>query len=72
MRVSDIHLGLKVAVPSNGMEALVVGEPEYYTAAAKLVRIKYNNSTRFEYVTNHMIEALPWVHQAPAYQELHG
>ena len=72
MRVSDIHLGLRVHLPSNEMNALVVGEPEYYTATAKLVRIKYENSTRFEYVTNHMLEALPWVHQSPAYQELHG
>ena len=34
------------------MTALVVGRPEYYTPRAKLVRIKYENSTRYEYMIN--------------------
>ena len=35
------------------MNALVVGKPEYYTPRAKLVRIKYENSTRYEYMIHH-------------------
>ena len=68
MLVSDIKLGLKVRVTHNDMEALVVGRPEYYSPTAKLVRIKYDNSTRFEHVTNHMIEALPIEQQAKQIQ----
>ena len=68
MLVSDIKLGLKVRVAHNEMEALVVGRPEYYSPKAKLVRIKYLNSTRFEYVTNKMIEALPMEMQAKQIQ----
>ena len=68
MLVSDIKLGLKVRVIHNDMEALVVGRPEYYSPKAKLVRIKYANSTRFEYVTNHMIEPLPADQQAKQFQ----
>ena len=66
MRVSDIHLGLRVRVATNGMTALVVGRPEYYTPRAKLVRIKYENSTRYEYMINHHLEALPTEEQYPA------
>ena len=40
------------------MTALVVGRPEYYTPRAKLVRIKYENSTRYEYMINNQLEAL--------------
>ena len=68
MLVSDIKLGLKVRVAHNEMEALVVGRPEYYSPKAKLVRIKYENSTRFEYVTNHMIDPLPAEQQAKHFQ----
>jgi hypothetical protein len=66
MRVSDIHLGLRVRVATNGMTALVVGRPEYYTPRAKLVRIKYENSTRYEYMINHHLEPLPTEEQYPA------
>lgn len=59
MLVRDIQLGLMVKVSHNDLDAMVVGRPEYYTPSAQLVRIKYDNSTRFEYVTNHMIEPLP-------------
>ena len=68
MLVSDIKLGLKVRVSTNEMEAMVVGRPEYYSPTAKLVRIKYENSTRFEHVTNHMIEPLPIEQQAKQFQ----
>ena len=66
MKVQDITLGLRVRVATNGMTALVVGRPEYYTPRAKLVRIKYENSTRYEYMINHQLEALPTDEQYPA------
>lgn len=59
MNASDISIGLRVRVSSNDMTALVVGQPEYYTPRAKLVRIKYENSTRFEYMISNQLEALP-------------
>ena len=66
MKATDITIGLRVRVQSNGMTALVVGRPEYYTPRAKLVRIKYENSTRYEYMINHQLEALPEDQQYPA------
>jgi hypothetical protein len=66
MKASDIKLGLRVRVRQNNMTALVVGKPEYYTPRAKLVRIKYENSTRYEYMINHQLDALPLEEQYPA------
>ena len=66
MKASDIKLGLRVRVRQNHMTALVVGKPEYYTPRAKLVRIKYENSTRYEYMINHQLDALPLDEQYPA------
>ncbi len=66
MKSSDIQIGLRVRVSSNGMTALVVGTPEYYTPNTKLVRIKYENSTRYEYMINHQLTALPEEDQYPA------
>ena len=66
MKASDIQIGLRVRVQSNDMTALVVGSPEYYTPKSKLVRIKYENSTRYEYMINHQLEALPVADQYPA------
>ena len=66
MNAKDIQIGLRVRVRSNDMNALVVGNPEYYTPRAKLVRIKYENSTRFEYMINHQLEPLPIEAQYPA------
>ncbi len=66
MKATDIQIGLRVRVSSNDMTALVVGPPEYYTPRAKLVRIKYENSTRFEYMINHQLTALPAEDQYPA------
>ena len=66
MKASDIKLGLRVRVTPNNLTALVVGKPEYYTPRAKLVRIKYENSTRYEYMINHQLEALPSDDQYPA------
>ncbi len=69
MNSTDIKIGLRVRVASNGMTALVVGDPEYYTPRAKLVRIKYENSTRYEYMISNQLEALPVDEQ---YQALGG
>ena len=66
MKAQDIKIGLRVRVKTNGMTALVVGTPEYYTPRAKLVRIKYENSTRYEYMINHQLDALPLEEQYPA------
>ena len=66
MKTTDIKLGLRVRVLTNNMTALVVGKPEYYTPRAKLVRIKYENSTRYEYMINHQLESLPTEDQYPA------
>lgn len=66
MLASDIKIGLRVRCQTNGMTALVVGRPEYYTPNAKLIRIKFENSTRYEYMINHQLEALPSDEQYPA------
>ena len=66
MNAKDITIGLRVRITSNGMTALVVGEPEYYTPRAKLVRIKYENSTRFEYMISNQLAPLPVEDQYPA------
>ena len=59
MKANDIQIGLRVRVASNDMTALVVGKPEYYTPKAKLVRIKYENSTRYEYMISNQLTPLP-------------
>ena len=56
MLSKDIQIGQRVRVSTNGMTALVVGRPEYYTPRAKLVRVKFENSTRYEYKLNHQLE----------------
>ena len=66
MHANDIQIGLRVRVRSNNMTALVVGKPEYFTPRAKLVRIKYENSTRYEHMINHQLDSLPLDQQYPA------
>ena len=66
MQATDIKLGLRVRVKTNDMTALVVGRPEYYTPRSKLVRIKYENSTRFEYMISNQLTPLPIEDQYPA------
>ena len=66
MQATDIKLGLRVRVKTNDMTALVVGRPEYYTPRSKLVRIKYENSTRFEYMISNQLSPLPAEDQYPA------
>ena len=58
MLANNIEIGLRVRVKSNNLTALVVGRPEYYTPRSKLIRIKYENSTRYEYVINQQIDSL--------------
>ena len=67
MLAKDIKIGQRVIVKPNEMTALIVGRPEYYTPRAKLVRIKYENSTRYEYTINANIELLPTEEQYPAH-----
>jgi len=67
MLSSDIKIGLRVKHLINDMTALVVGNPEAYRPNAKLVRIKYENSTRFEYTTNNHLIPLPIEQQYPAH-----
>ena len=59
MLANEIKLGQRVRVASNGLTALIVGRPEYYTPRAKLVRIKYENSTRYEYMIHTQLDLLP-------------
>lgn len=66
MLAKNIQIGQRVRVSTNNMIALVVGKPEYYTPRSKLVRIKYENSTRYEYMINHHLDALPDEEQYPA------
>ena len=66
MLAQHLQIGLRVRVKTNDLTALVVGRPEYYTPRAVLVRIKYENSTRFEHMINHNLEALPQDQQYPA------
>ena len=66
MKASNIQLGQRVRVSTNGLTALIVGRPEYYTPRAKLVRIKYEQSTRYEYMINSQLEPLADEEQYPA------
>ena len=66
MLANDIEIGLRVKVATNGMNALVVGKPEWYTPRSKLIRIKYENSTRYEYIINQQLDPLPKKEQYPA------
>jgi len=66
MLANEIKLGQRVRVTSNNLTALIVGRPEYYTPRAKLVRIKYENSTRFEYMIHTQLDLLPTEEQYPA------
>ena len=65
MNSNDIKVGLRVDI--EGRTALVVGRPEYYTPRAKLIRIKYENSTRYEYKLSHQLVPLPTEEQYPTH-----
>ena len=65
MKASEIKIGQRVVCAPNERTALVVGRPEYYTPRAKLVRVKFENSTRYEYKLNHQLELCD--EQSPAH-----
>ena len=71
MLAKDIKIGQRVLVVPNQMTALIVGRPEYYTPRAKLVRIKYENSTRYEYMIHTQLDLLPTDKQYPAHGGTH-
>ena len=71
MIATDIKIGQRVLVKTNDMTALVVGRPEFYTGRARLVRIKFENSTRYEYMINGNLDLLPVEEQYPAYGGTH-
>ena len=71
MIATDIKIGQRVLVKTNNMIALVVGRPEYYTGRAKLVRIKFENSTRYEYMINLNLDLLPVEEQFPVHGGTH-
>ena len=71
MLAQDIEIGQRVTVKSNNLTALIVGRPEYYTPRSKLVRIKYENSTRFEYMISNQLKLLPTDQQYPAHGGTH-
>ena len=71
MLANEIKIGQRVRVVTNNLNALIVGRPEYYTPRAKLVRIKYENSTRYEYMINANLELLPTEEQFPAFGGSH-
>ena len=71
MKAEDIKIGQRVTVLPGHSTALVVGRPEYYTGRAKLVMIKFENSTRFERKLNHQLALLPQEQQYPAHGGTH-
>jgi|TARA_B100001741_G_C15989792_1_gene341583 hypothetical protein len=71
MKAKDIKIGQRVITSPGERIALVVGKPEFYTPRAQLVRIKYENSTRYEYKMNHLLELLPIEQQYEAHGGQH-
>ncbi len=62
---SPYQIGHRVNVLSNGQTALVVGMPEHYSGTSNLLRIKYENSTRYEHMIESQVEMLPIEEQYP-------
>ena len=71
MLAQDIKIGQRVRVRVNNLTALIVGKPEYYSTRAKLVRIKYENSTRYEYMINGNLDLLSTEDQYPTHGGTH-
>ena len=67
MKAQDIKIGQRVLIKPNQLTAIVMGTPEYYTPKAKLVWIKYEQSTKYEYMINHQLDLLPQEEQYPAH-----
>ena len=62
---SPYQIGHRVKVLSNGQTALVVGTPEHYSESTNLLRIKFEDSTRYEYIIEGQVELLPIEQQYP-------
>lgn len=63
---SPYQIGHRVKVMGNGQTALVVGAPEHYSGMSNLLRIKYEDSTRFEWMIESQVRMLPLEEQYPA------
>ena len=63
---SPYQIGHRVKVLGNGQTALVVGAPEHYSETSNLLRIKYEDSTRFEWMIESQVRLLPPDEQYPA------
>ena len=63
---SPYEIGHRVKVLGNGQIALVVGAPEHYSGTSNLLRIKYEDSTRFEWMIESQVRMLPIEEQYPA------
>tara|TARA_B100001094_G_scaffold329361_2_gene391923 strand:- start:2335 stop:2565 length:231 start_codon:yes stop_codon:yes gene_type:complete len=72
MTSKTLQVGMRVRNLNNDLTALIVGPPEYYTSRAKLVRIKYENSTRYEYQITTVLDLLPLEDQYPAHGGTYG
>lgn len=62
---SPYQIGHRVKVRSNGKTALVVSTPEHYSGSSNLLRIKFEDSTRYEYIIEEQVEMLPIDQQYP-------
>tara|TARA_B100001094_G_scaffold35237_1_gene29205 strand:+ start:2161 stop:2397 length:237 start_codon:yes stop_codon:yes gene_type:complete len=71
MKAKDIKIGQRVIVSPLDQTALIVGHPEYYTPRAQLVRVKFENSTRYEHKINHQLTLLPTESQYPTHGGLY-
>jgi len=68
MNHKNVQIGQRVRVTTNGLNAFVVGRPEYWTRThVKLVPIKYEKSTRYEKMISTQLELLPTEEQFPAH-----
>ena len=68
MKPSEIKIGQRIRVTTNGLNAFVTGKPEHWTRSdIKLVPIKYEKSTRYERMISTLIELLPTEEQFPAH-----
>ena len=67
MKTEDVKIGMRVRVRTNNMNAVVVGEPEYWNGRSTLVPLKYEFSTRYELQPNIQIDLLPVEDQFPTH-----
>ena len=65
MDTNNVKIGMRVRVHANGLNALVVGKPQYWNGRSMLVPLKYEFSTRYELQPNKLITPLPEAEQFP-------